>query len=169
MKTPDVILIAAMDRNGVIGKENQLPWKLSADLKLFKKLTSGHPILMGRKTWDSIGRPLPNRRNLILTRQQDFSVDGTETVHSVEEALTLLKGSDRLFVIGGEEIYRLCLARSARMFITLVDTEVVDGDAKFPEWDPEDYHILSEESFKADERNQHDFRVIEYAQKNPTL
>lgn len=169
MKKPSLILVAALDRNRVIGKNNRLPWRLSKDLKEFKKLTLGYPILMGRKTWESIGRPLPGRRNLVLTRQQDFKAQGGITVHSIDEALERVADRDRLFVIGGEEIYALCLPRALRMFLTHVDAEVEGGDAYFPEWDEDAYHQISETSFTADEKNQFDFRIVEYAKKNPIV
>lgn len=158
-----------MDRNRVIGKQNQLPWKLSSDLRLFKKLTLGLPVLMGRKTWESIGRPLPGRLNLVLTRQRDFSAAGVEVVHTIEEALEKSSGRDRVFVIGGEEIYRLCIPLASRMFISHVDAAVEGGDAFFPDFDPGEYHVIDKELFSADEKNEYDFRFIEYAKKNPTL
>jgi len=169
MKKPDVILIAALDRNRVIGKNNTLPWRLSSDLKRFKKLTSGYPVLMGRKTWESIGRPLPGRRNLVMTRQNEYKIPGVQVVHSLPEALEVVADRDRLFVIGGEDIYALCLPSALRMFLTHVDTDVDGGDAFFPEWDPEAYHTIAEEHFTADEKNQYDFRIVEYAKKNPII
>ncbi|MGA0333747.1 MAG: dihydrofolate reductase [Kiritimatiellia bacterium] len=169
MKKPTVILIAALDRNRVIGKQNALPWRLSADLKNFKQLTLGYPILMGRKTWESIGRPLPGRRNLVMTRQQDFQAPGIQVVHSLEEALERVADRDRLYVIGGEEIYALCFPQALRMFLTHVDAEVEGGDAFFPAWDPEAFHCIAEQSFRADEKNQFDFRIVEYAKKNPIV
>lgn len=169
MKDPELILIAAMDRNRVIGRDNSLPWKLSADLKKFKALTSGFPVLMGRKTWESIGRPLPNRQNLVLTRQKNFQAPGATVVHSIEEAQQQAAERDRIYVIGGEEIYSLCLPKAIRLFLTHVDAEVEGGDAFFPEWDADAYHQIAEEPFSADDRNQFDFRIVEYAKKNPII
>lgn len=169
MKNPYLVLIAAMDRNRVIGKNNRLPWRLSADMKKFKKLTMGYPILMGRKTWESIGRPLPGRRNLVMTRQPGYEALGAAVVHSLEEALERVADRDRLYVIGGEEIYRLALPRAQRLLLSHVDTAVEGGDAVFPEWDRNAYHVILEEAYSADAKNQFDFRFVEYAKKNPVL
>lgn len=169
MKKPYLVLIAAMDRHQVIGKNNRLPWRLSADLKKFKQLTMGYPILMGRKTWESIGRPLPGRRNLVLTRQFGFKALGAQVVHSLDEALESVADRDRLFVIGGEEIYRLALPRAQRLLLTYVDTEVEGGDAVFPALNLDAYHVIGEENTSADAKNQYDFRFVEYAKKNPVF
>ena len=169
MSNPYLVLIAAMDRHQVIGKNNRLPWRLSADMKKFKKLTIGYPILMGRKTWESIGRPLPGRRNLVMTRQTDYQALGAQVVHSLDEAIEKVADRDRLFVIGGEEIYRLALPRAQRLLLTHVDTAVEGGDAVFPEWSADAYHVIMEESYCADPKNQFDFRFVEYAKKNPVL
>ncbi len=166
MTPPELVLIVAMDRNRIIGKNNQLPWRLSADLKAFKQRTLGSPILMGRKTWESIGRPLPGRKNLVMTRQNDFVADGAVVVHSVEEALGQITESERLFVIGGEEIYRICLPQADRLILTFVDTAVEGGDASFPAWEPESFTQISEQHFSADDRNEFDFRIVEYAKKD---
>ncbi|MDF3128036.1 dihydrofolate reductase [Kiritimatiellaeota bacterium B1221] len=166
MTKPELVLIVAMDRQRVIGKENQLPWRLSADLKAFKQRTLGSPILMGRKTWESIGRPLPGRKNLVMSRQADFIAEGAVVVSSIEDALSQLTDNDCLFVIGGEEIYRLCLPQAQRLIVTYVDTVVEGGDAWFPEWDKDAFVQLSAESYTADERNEFDFKIIEYGKKD---
>ena len=123
-------IIVAQSNNRVIGNSNHLIWRLPADLKRFKELTTGHPIVMGRKTYQSIGRPLPNRRNIIITRDENYEVDGCEVVNSIEEAL-LLTNSD-CFIIGGGEIYKQTLHIADQIYLTQVDEEF-DGDTTFPE------------------------------------
>ena len=135
-----------MSKNRVIGDSNTLIWHLPEDLKRFKQLTTGNAIVMGRKTYESIGGPLPNRRNIIITRNSDYSVDGCEVVNSLEEAF-LLTGDD-CFVIGGGEIYKQALDKSDRIYLTLIDKEY-DGDTQFPEIG--DWHESSREDFKNDE------------------
>ena len=133
-----VALVVAMARNGVIGRDNQLPWHLPEDLKYFKSVTMGKPIVMGRKTCDSIGRPLPGRTNIVITRSTEWQCEGVEVAHSLEQALELAArvaecdGVDELIVMGGGEIYRQSLPRADRLYITEVDAEV-EGDARFPE------------------------------------
>ena len=125
--------IAAISLNGVIGKDGDLPWRLSEDLKWFKKITTGHTILMGRKTWDSLGRALPNRRNLVLSRSME-AVEGMEVIRSVEELETLDLSGD-IFIIGGGELYALLLSRCEELYLSTVHREVLDGDAFFPEYE----------------------------------
>jgi dihydrofolate reductase len=130
-----VSLIVAMAQNGVIGRDNTLPWRLPKDLKRFKASTLGKPILMGRKTFESIGRPLPGRPNLVLTRDRFWDAEGVTVVHSVEEALTHSGGCDELVAIGGAEIYRLILPFARRIYLTHVHADV-PGDTFFPDFDP---------------------------------
>lgn len=165
VSTPELALIAAMDRNRVIGRKQTLPWRLSADLKRFKTLTLGHPILMGRKTWESIGRALPGRRNLVLTRKSDFMAEGAEIVHSVEQALDMCADAERLCVIGGEEVYARCLPLADRLYLTFVDTEVEEGDAWFPEWDPSRFMVENEIIVPSDEKNHYPCRIVDYVKK----
>lgn len=124
-------LIAAVSKNLQIGKNNELPWHISEDLKYFRKTTSGQAVLMGRKTFESIGRPLPNRRNIVLTRNTNFSADGVEVVHTIEEAIALCKSLDQVFIIGGGQIYAAFLPYADELYLTLVDKEI-DGDTDFP-------------------------------------
>ncbi|MDR3428696.1 dihydrofolate reductase [Silvimonas sp.] len=131
---PEVALIAALGTNGVIGIENRLPWRLPDDLKRFKALTLGRPILMGRKTWDSLGRPLPGRRNLVVTRQTDWQAAGAEAYPSIEAALAACPDVESVFVIGGGEIYRQALAIADVLYLTEVAL-APQGDAFFPEFD----------------------------------
>ena len=131
MTVPILKAIAAASLNRVIGKDGDLPWRLPEDLKWFKKITSGHAILMGRKTWESLGRPLPNRRNLVLSRSLK-ATDGMEVLHSLEEVNNLdLKGD--IFVIGGGELYRQLLPDCTELYLTTVLRELPDGDVFFPE------------------------------------
>jgi dihydrofolate reductase len=165
MSRPEVALIAAMDRNRVIGKNQTLPWRLSTDLKRFKSLTLGHPILMGRKTRESIGRSLPGRQNLVLTRQQTYTAEGAEVVHSLEEALARCGDAERLFVIGGEAVYAACLPVADRLYLTFVETEVEQGDAWFPDWDASRFSVETETFVPADEKNQFPCRFVDYVKK----
>ena len=132
---PELILIAAVAANRAIGKDNRLLWQIPADMAHFKSLTNGHTVLMGRKTWESLParfRPLPGRRNLVISRQADYSAPGAELAPSIENALTLAADAEKIFVIGGEEIYRQTLALAQRLEITEVH-QTPDADAWFPE------------------------------------
>ncbi len=146
--------IVATDKNNVIGKDNQIPWYLPADLKYFKRQTLNHHIFMGRKSFLSIGKPLPRRVNMVLTRDPFFSANGVVVVHSVDEALDIARkaGEDEFFIIGGGEIYNLCLPITERVFRTLVKAEV-EGDTFFPELPAEEWKLTSEEEGEVDERN----------------
>ncbi|MFH1044330.1 MAG: dihydrofolate reductase [Pseudomonadota bacterium] len=130
---PRICLIVALAANRVIGKNNALPWRLPADLKRFKALTMGHPLLMGRKTHESIGRPLPGRRNLVITRNRDYSATGCEIVHSLDEAIAACRGAQEIFIGGGAELYRESLPRAHRLEFTEIQAEF-EGDATFPEF-----------------------------------
>ncbi|MCM8532937.1 MAG: dihydrofolate reductase [Lentisphaeraceae bacterium] len=158
-------IIAAMDRNRLIGVDNSLPWRLSADLQNFKKLTTGNAIIMGRKTWDSLGKwkPLPNRHNIVITRNKDFSDEGCTVVNSLEEGIAKA-GNDTAFIIGGGQIYTLALELADEMILTEVETEAT-GDAWFPQFDSSKWELTSKESFKADEKNEHDFSFCFYKKK----
>ncbi len=142
---PKVVLIVAMARNRVIGKGGTLPWHLSEDLKRFRSLTMGHPIIMGRKTHDSIGRALPGRRNIVISRDASLTIDGVETATSFPAALQLTTGSDLVFVIGGQQIYQLALPLAGRIELTLIDHDF-DGDVLFPEIDPAQWNETQRES-----------------------
>jgi dihydrofolate reductase len=131
---PDIVLIVAMARNRVIGKDGELPWRLSADLKRFRALTMGHPIIMGRKTYDSIGRALPGRRNIVISRNAQLVIEGVETATSLQTALEQVADADQAFVIGGEQIYRMALPLADRIELTLIYQDF-EGDALFPQID----------------------------------
>ncbi len=152
MALPLVSLIVAMAQNGVIGRDNALPWKLSEDLKRFKAATLGKPILMGRKTFESIGRALPGRVNLVLTRDRDWSADGVLVVHSVEQALRAAQGAEEVVAIGGAEIYRLVLPFARRIYMTHVHADV-PGDTFFPDFDSTQWVDVDSDEYPADERN----------------
>ncbi|WP_374601833.1 dihydrofolate reductase [Niveibacterium sp.] len=154
-------LIAAVARNGTIGRDNALPWRLRDDLKRFKSLTLGHPIVMGRKTWDSLGRPLPGRRNIVVTRQRDLQLEGAEVVHSLDEALALCGAVERAFVIGGAQLYAEALPRADELWLTEVQAEV-DGDAHFPDWREAGFTVVRREGHPADEAHDHPFDFVDY-------
>ena len=151
-------IIVAMSKNRVIGNNNELIWKLSSDLKRFKELTTGHSVVMGRKTYESIGKPLPNRRNIIITRNLEYQVEGCEIVSSLEEAL-LLTGSN-CFIIGGGEIYKQSLELADKIYLTLVHQEF-EGDTQFPELNKE-WAKMERKDFSADEKNEYNYSFIEY-------
>jgi len=162
-----VVLVAAMDRNRVIGKNGDLPWRLRDDLKAFKELTFGAPVVMGRKTWDSIGCPLPGRRNLVLTRNADFRAEGAEPVSSPDAALGVVADAETVYVIGGGGVYQAFLPDADALVLTRVDTEVEGGDTWFPDWDPDAFRITGRKSFPADGRNQHPFVIETHVQTGP--
>jgi dihydrofolate reductase len=161
-----LVLVLAVADNGVIGRGQALPWDLPDDLQHFKRVTFGRPILMGRKTFESVGRPLPGRTNFVITRDKSWTAAGVRVVHSLDEAIdaatdqALLDGADALMVIGGAEIYRLALPRASRVVITEVHG-TVDGDAWFDRESLSDWREVSRQRFPAGERNSHDFSVVE--------
>lgn len=144
-----ISLIAAMDRNSVIGKDNSLPWKLSADMKRFKELTTGKPVVMGRKTFESIGKPLPNRINIILTRDKNYKAQGCTVAHSIKEALKDVDENDEVMIIGGAQIYKEFLPIANRMYLTLIDKDF-EGDAYFPEYNKNDWKEVHREEHESD-------------------
>lgn len=160
---PELVLIAAMDRHRAIGRGNALPWHLPDDLRRFKALTLGRPILMGRKTAESLGRALPKRRNLVLTRGGAVPFGGMEVVPSLAHALACARedGAAELCVIGGGEIYALALPHAARMHLTLVDTVVEDADAFFPAFDMTEWREVAREAHAADVRHAYRFDFVD--------
>jgi dihydrofolate reductase len=137
--TPRISLVVARARNGVIGRDGALPWKIPGELAHFKRVTLGHPIVMGRKTWESLGRPLPGRRNIVVTRNADYTAPGAEVVTSLPAALALCQGAAEVFVIGGAELYAQALPLATRAIVTEIDADF-DGDAHFPALDPQHWH-----------------------------
>ena len=160
-----LVVIAALDRNRAIGRGNALPWHLPDDLKRFKALTLGKPVLMGRKTAESLGRALPKRRNLVLTRSGRVPFDGMEAVASLDEAqaLAVAYGVDELCVIGGGELYASALPLASRLHLTHVDTAVEGADAFFPAFDAADWRVVSRETHPMDERHAFAFEFVDYA------
>lgn len=157
-------LVAALDRRGAIGKCNALPWHLPADLKRFKALTLGKPILMGRRTAESLGRALPGRRNLVLTRSGRVPFDGMHAVCSIDAAMhaAASAGAMELCVIGGGEIYALCLPQADRMHLTHVDTVVEAADAFFPQIDADAWSVTARETHEADANHAFSFEFVDY-------
>ena len=148
-----ISLIAAMAHDRVIGKNNQLPWHLSADLQHFKALTTGKPIIMGRKTFEAIGKPLPNRQNIVLTTNADWSATGVTAVNSWEQALAACGAvAEEVMVIGGAQLYRLTLPKASQLYLTFIEADV-DGDAFFPEWDAKEWQEVDRITHAADEKN----------------
>jgi len=165
-----VSLIVAVSRNGVIGIDNQLPWHLPEDLKYFKSVTMGKPIIMGRKTFDSIGRPLPGRTNIVITRDSSWQAEGVEVAQTLVQAMTLGKlacaraDADEAMVIGGEQIYRMTLPAADRLYLTEVQAEV-EGDAFFPEFDTSDWRQVSERLPEVTDTHPYRFIVLERIKK----
>ena len=161
-----ISLIAAIDRNFAIGKGNALPWHLPDDLKRFKALTLGKPVLMGRKTAESLGHALPKRRNLVLTRSGCAPFADMEAVASLEDALHIAPiDQEELCVIGGGEVYALALSRATHMHLTHVDTAVIDANAFFPRFDPADWHVVERTAHAADATHAFGFEFVDYRRR----
>ncbi|MBO0858794.1 MAG: dihydrofolate reductase [Chloracidobacterium sp.] len=156
-----------MDRKRGIGIDNRLPWRLPADLKRFRDLTMGHHIIVGRRTFESIGRPLPGRRMIVVTRDENYTAEGCDLVHSIKDALNLARerGEGEIFVCGGAEIYARSIPVAERMYLTFVDAEVA-ADTFFPEFDERDWNELESFYQPADERNQYPFTFKKMIRKN---
>ena len=157
-----ISLLVAADENNVIGKDNQLPWHLPNDLKYFKNLTWGMPIVMGRKTYQSIGKPLPGRKNIVLTHQADWQAEGVNMVHSIEEAKEVAAKSDckEMFIIGGAEVFKTVFPTADRLYLTRIHHSF-EGDVFLPDWDRGNWHLKSERFCAPDEKNNypHTFQV----------
>lgn len=158
---PRISLIVAMAANRVIGRDNDLPWRLPEDLRRFKRLTMGHTLVMGRKTWESIGRPLPGRDVVVVTRQEGYEVPpGVSVVRSVDEALEAARG-DEVFIGGGEEIFRQTIDRADRLHLTRIDKDF-PGDTFFPEFDPERFRLVEREDHEATEEVPFGYSFLTY-------
>ena len=158
-----VSLIVAVSANGVIGRDGGLPWYLPADLKHFKQTTMGHHLIIGRRTWEEVGKPLPGRTMVVVTRSRRFAPDGVRVVQSVEEALELAAADDEPFIGGGAQIYRIALARDLvdRIYLTRIHADV-EGDTHFPEIDLDEWELISEEHHEADEKNEFAYSFLVY-------
>ena len=164
-----VSIIAAVSTNGVIGRGNGLPWRQSTDLKRLKALTMGHHYIQGRKTYDTVGRPLPGRTNVVITRQPDFAPEGIVVVHSLEDALRVAAnaGDDEAFVAGGAQIFEQALHRADRMYLTRIHAEV-EGDTFFPEFDDvSEWTLVDAEHYDADEKNEYPYSFLTYERAAP--
>ncbi|MCK9489602.1 MAG: dihydrofolate reductase [Xanthomonadales bacterium] len=158
----ELVLIAALDCNRAIGRGNAMPWHLPNDLRRFRKLTMGHPVLMGRRTAQSIGKALPGRENLVLTRHGQAPWPGQQVVASLEQALMRTAAAPQLHVIGGGEVYAATLAQAQRLHLTWVDTEVADADTWFPALDVGQWQETASQAHRADERHAWDYRFVDY-------
>lgn len=168
---PALCLVVAVARNGVIGRDNDLPWRLPKDLAYFKRVTMGHPIIMGRKTFDSIGRPLPGRCNVVVTQQTQWHAEGVEVVHSLSEALDLARarareqGVDQIMLIGGAQLFVPALSMAQRLYLTQVHADVA-GDTYFPEFEPGDWDEIEREDCFADDSNPFDYSFVVYNRRS---
>ena len=158
-----VSLIVAVSSNGVIGRDGGLPWRLSADLRHFKRTTMGHHLIIGRRTWEEVGKPLPGRTMVVLTRDRSFAADEVKVVHSLEEALAVARGDDEPFIAGGAQIYRMALEAGLvdKIYLTRVHA-LIEGDTLFPQIDLDEWELVSEDSLEADEKNEHSCSFLVY-------
>ncbi len=154
-----ISIIVAMDKKGAIGFEGDLPWHLSADLKHFKVITMSKPLIMGRRTHESIGRPLPGRQNIVLTRGKNFKADGCIVVHSLDDALHAAGDASEVMIMGGAGLYEQSLKRTNRLYLTEVHADV-SGDVYFPEFDKDDWIEIEREDHFADDKNDFDFSFV---------
>ena len=164
MTSPHISLIVAMDENRLIGADNKLPWHLPADLALFKRTTMGKPIIMGRKTFESIGKPLPGRRNIVITRDSGFQAPGCEISHGVDAALEICDTDDEVMLIGGASLYQQTLARASCMYITRIHHKF-SGDTWFPEFSADSWNVVEQQNFAADESNPYPFSFVKYVRE----
>ncbi|MCM3209937.1 dihydrofolate reductase [Bacillus licheniformis] len=160
-----ISLIAAMDRNRLIGKDNDLPWHLPQDLKYFKEVTKGHAVIMGRKTFESIGRPLPHRENIIVTSNKELDIPNCQVMHSAEEAVRFAKNrNEECFVIGGSTLYTEILPFADKLYVTKID-ETFEGDRYFPEFSEAEWKIVSRRKGLKDDKNPYDYEFLVYQRK----
>jgi dihydrofolate reductase len=157
-------IVVAYDRNRVIGRNNRLPWHLPNDLAYFKRVTTGKTIVLGRKTFDSIGRPLPNRTNVVLTRSEQFAAAGVTVVHSVDEVLALDSPGVEVCIIGGETLFRAVLPYVRKLYVTFID-EQFEGDTYFPEVNMDEWQLMSEVKGERDEKNPYDYYFMTYVRE----
>lgn len=166
MHKPTISLIVAMAKNRIIGKDNQMPWHLPADLGHFKTVTLGKPIIMGRKTYESIGRPLPGRKNIVMSRDKDYKLEGCETVTSLEEAIKLVEDVEEIMIIGGGFLYTECIPQADKLYLTFIDLDV-EGDTQFPQFEHLSLTELKREKHYKDEKNPYNYEFVDFlVQKN---
>ena len=158
---PAIALIAAVAANGVIGVGNRLPWRLADDLKRFRALTTGHAVIMGRKTWESLSRALPDRQNIVVTRQRGYAAAGADVAGSFDEALALVRLPEPVFCIGGGELFREAFARAQRLYLTEIDRDF-DGDARFPSWRTDHWKEIDREVRRSKEPGGFDYAYATY-------
>ncbi|AIW19935.1 type 3 dihydrofolate reductase [Vibrio coralliilyticus] len=153
-----ISMIAAMAKDRVIGKDNQMPWHLPADFAWFKRCTLGKPVVMGRKTYESIGRPLPGRQNIVISRDANLAIEGVTTVTSIEQALEVAGEVDEVMIIGGGAIYKACLPQADKLYVTYIDAKI-EGDTQFPHWGDMFKETYSE-NYVADGKNAYDMKFV---------
>ncbi len=164
MNKPIISLIVAMANNRVIGKNNQMPWHLPADLQHFKTITLGKPIIMGRKTYESIGRPLPGRKNIVISHNANYKLDGCETVTSLEKALKLVNNVEEVMIIGGGFLYAQTLHHANKLYLTFIDLDI-DGDTIFPDFEKLNIKEVKRDKYLKDEKNIYNYEFVEYIVK----
>ena len=153
-----ISMIAAMADNRIIGKDNQMPWHLPADFAWFKRCTLGKPVIMGRKTYESIGRPLPGRHNIVISRDASLAIEGVSIVSSIEEAIEVAGHVDEVMIIGGGSIYQACMPQANKLYLTFIDLNI-EGDTQFPEWGCE-WQEVHREMYQADDKNAHNMQFV---------
>ncbi|NRF29242.1 type 3 dihydrofolate reductase [Vibrio coralliilyticus] len=153
-----ISMIAAMAKDRVIGKDNQMPWHLPADFAWFKRCTMGKPVVMGRKTYESIGRPLPGRQNIVISRDANLTIEGVTTVTSIEQALEAAGEVDEVMIIGGGAIYKACLPQADKLYVTYIDAQI-EGDTQFPHWG-DMFEETYSENYLTDEKNAYDMKFV---------
>lgn len=169
MKKPEIAIIVARARNGVIGRDNTLPWRLRDDMRLFRERTTGHSIIMGRKTWESLGKPLPNRRHIVITHQKNYPAPPEIiVVDSLEKAVGACLDESLAYVIGGADIYRQALPLADTLWISEILADV-PGDTHFPEIPSTEFQEISRERHPASDRNEFAFDVVQYQRKNTVI
>ena len=158
-------IIVAVSENNVIGRDNGLPWRLSADLKRLKALTMGHHLIMGRKTWESLGRPLPGRTNVVITSLKNFVAEGAVVVHSLSAAIKVAENDSEIFIFGGGRVFQEALPAVEKIYLTVVH-KTIDGDTFFPELNKDEWKEIERSSHKADEKNEFDYSFITLVRKS---
>jgi len=160
-----ISIISAIGKNNELGKNNEILWKLPADMKHFKEITLGHPVIMGRKTFKSIGKALPNRKNIIITRDKNYKAENIEIAHSLEEALKLFQTNGEIFIIGGAEIYKQAMEFADKLYITHIEAEDKNADSFFPKINLKEWGKTKSKKYIKDELNNYNLEFVEYIKK----